>query len=209
MPLRMYTVAGIGLTLMLGACAPSETSAVITHAAGTDIAASPSAQLTNGPAPPGDTPFSIGSAITDTTGGYLPDGHTVAPSDVTNPVVGFLDPALLAAVQNAARAAAADGVDVQITSGWRTKGFQRRLFDDAVRTFGSAEIAKQYVASPDASHHVIGKAVDVGPAETDNWMIHNGPRFGLCQIYANEIWHFELAADQNGNCPALLPNAAG
>jgi hypothetical protein len=40
-------------------------------------------------------------------------------------------------------------------------------------------------------------------------MIRNGSRFGLCQIYANEIWHFELAADKDGACPPLRPNAAG
>jgi hypothetical protein len=45
--------------------------------------------------------------------------------------------------------------------------------------------------------------------DADNWLIRNGSRFGLCQIYANEIWHFELAADQNGGCPPLRPNAAG
>jgi hypothetical protein len=57
--------------------------------------------------------------------------------------------------------------------------------------------------------HVVGKAVDVGPVAADEWMIHHGPRFGLCQIYANEIWHFELAVDAQGNCPPLRPNAAG
>lgn len=45
-----------------------------------------------------------------------------------------------------------------------------------------------------------------GPVEADNWLIRNGSRFGLCQIYANEIWHFELAADENGTCPSLRPN---
>ena len=124
-------------------------------------------------------------------------------------MIAWLDPALLSAVQNAARGAKDDGVDVQITSGWRTKGFQQRLFDDGVRTYGSVEAAGEFVASPDTSHHVIGKAVDVGPVEADTWMIRNGSRFGLCQIYANEIWHFELAADKDGSCPALLPNAAG
>jgi zinc D-Ala-D-Ala carboxypeptidase len=43
----------------------------------------------------------------------------------------------------------------------------------------------------------------------DQWLIANGSRFGLCQIYANELWHFELATDAAGGCPALLPNAAG
>jgi len=51
--------------------------------------------------------------------------------------------------------------------------------------------------------------VDIAPVEADMWLIANGRQFGLCQIYANEIWHFELATDQYGNCPPLLPNAAG
>jgi hypothetical protein len=158
---------------------------------------------------PDDGTFSIGTAATDTIGGYLPDGQTISPFDVANPVIAWLDPPLLAAIQKAARGAEADGIGVQITSGWRTKGFQQRLFDDAVRTYGSVDAAQQFVASPDASRHVVGKAVDVGPVEADTWLIRNGSRFGLCQIYANEIWHFELAADENGGCPPLRPNAAG
>jgi D-alanyl-D-alanine carboxypeptidase len=206
MPLRMYTVAGIGLILLLGACSPSNPTAPPIPAAGSRPLATPTAQQSP---VPDDQTFSIGPAATDTIGGYLPDGQTISPFDATNPVIAWLDPALLAAIQNAARGAEADGVGVQITSGWRTKGFQQRLFDDAVRTYGSIDTAKQFVASPDASRHVVGKAVDVGPVEADTWLIRNGSRFGLCQIYANEIWHFELAADTNGNCPALRPNAAG
>jgi len=55
----------------------------------------------------------------------------------------------------------------------------------------------------------MGQAIDIGPVEADKWLIADGSRFGLCQIYANEIWHFELAADAQGNCPPLRPNAAG
>jgi hypothetical protein len=154
-------------------------------------------------------PLSIGAAAVDTTGGSIPDGQMVSPFAVENPVVGFLDPSLLTAIQDATRAAAADGVDVMLTSGWRSTGFQERLFDQAVTTYGSAEVAGQFVASPEESMHVVGKAVDVGPVTADEWMILNGPRFGLCQIYANEIWHFELAVDAQGHCPPLRPNAAG
>ncbi|HET7665766.1 MAG TPA: M15 family metallopeptidase [Mycobacterium sp.] len=168
---------------------------------------------TTEPAPPTEPvatePLAIGPAATDTFGGWLPDGQTLDPFDVSNPTVGQLDPALLSAVQDAARAAAADGIDLRITSGWRSTGFQERLFDDAVRTYGSADIARQYVASPDVSKHVVGQAVDVAPVEADHWLISNGTGFGLCQIYANEVWHFELAVDPEGNCPPLRPNAAG
>ena len=48
---------------------------------------------------PDDTGFSIGRAATDTVGGYLPDGKTLSPFDTANPVIAWLDPPLLAAVQ--------------------------------------------------------------------------------------------------------------
>lgn len=133
----------------------------------------------------------------------------VSPFDTSDPTVGRLDPALLQAIQEAARAASQDGVDMRINSGWRTREFQMQLFDEAVQQYGSADIARQYVASPDVSNHVVGKAVDVGPTAADTWLAHNGTRFGLCQTYANEVWHFELAADEFGNCPPMKPNAAG
>ena len=161
------------------------------------------------PAPPPADPFGIGAAAVDTTGGWLPDGTTLSPFDMANPIVSQLDPALLQATQDAARAAAEQGIELRITSGWRTKGFQQRLFDDAVRNYGSVAAAAEFVASPEVSKHVTGQAVDIAPVEADMWLIANGSRFGLCQIYANEIWHFELATDQYGNCPPLLPNAAG
>ena len=94
------------------------------------------------------------------------------------------------------------------TSGWRSPEFQQQLLDDAVATYGSLAAARQYVQTPERSRHVQGEAVDIGGVAADQWLIANGARFGLCRIYANELWHFELAADEAGNCPALLPNAA-
>jgi D-alanyl-D-alanine carboxypeptidase len=140
--------------------------------------------------------------------GSLPDGSTLTPFDVQDPAIGRLDPQLLSAVQNAATAAQADGIKMTITSGWRSPEFQQRLLDDAVHTYGSMAVARQYVETPEQSKHVIGEAVDVGGTGADQWLIAHGARFGLCQIYANELWHFELATDSNGNCPSLRPNAA-
>ena len=151
----------------------------------------------------------IGGAATDTLGGFIADGGRISPFDVNNPAISQLDPLLRKAIQDAARQSRASGVVLEITSGWRSKGFQQRLFDDAVRTYGSAAAAAQYVASPEASKHVLGEAVDVGPVAADNWLIRNGAQFGLCQIYANELWHFELVADPRSQCPPLRPNAAG
>jgi zinc D-Ala-D-Ala carboxypeptidase len=141
--------------------------------------------------------------------GSLPDGTTLTPFDVQNPAIGRLDPALLSAIQNAATAAGAEGITMTITSGWRSPEFQQRLLDQAVQTYGSRAAARQYVQTPELSKHVVGEAVDVGGAGADQWLITHGSRFGLCRIYANELWHFELATDAAGDCPALLPNAAG
>ena len=165
--------------------------------------------------PPAPTPTDepppplVGPAATDTVGGWLPDGVTLSPFDVDNPIVGNLDPGLLKAIQDATKKAESDRIAIRINSGWRSKGFQQRLFDDAVRMYNSVDIAKQFVASPEVSEHVGGKAVDIAPVEADKWLIANGSAFGLCQIYANEIWHFELATDDQGRCPPLRANAAG
>jgi D-alanyl-D-alanine carboxypeptidase len=153
--------------------------------------------------------LSVGTGAIDSWSGYLPDDTMLSPFDTSSQLLALLDPALLHAIQDAARSAQTQGVDIKITSGWRSKGFQERLFDDAVRRYGSVEIAKEFVASPEVSRHVHGEAVDIAGDGASDWLIRNGPRFGLCQIYANENWHFELATDANGKCPTLRPNAAG
>lgn len=145
----------------------------------------------------------------DTAGGWVPDGQELSTFDLADPAVNRLTPALLHAIQRAAHGAKADGITLGLTSGWRSPEFQQQLFNDAVARYGSAAIASEYVASPETSKHVIGHAVDVGPTAADTWLIRNGSAYGLCQIYANEIWHFELASDYGGTCPPLRPNATG
>lgn len=141
--------------------------------------------------------------------GSLADGQILTPFDMQNPAVGRLDPRLLDAIQQAATAASANGITMTVTSGWRSPEFQQRLLDSAVAQYGSLAAARQYVQTPEASKHVIGEAVDIGGVGADQWLMDNGARYGLCRIYANEVWHFELATDAAGNCPPLLPNAAG
>jgi D-alanyl-D-alanine carboxypeptidase len=145
----------------------------------------------------------------DSDDGSLGNDQLLTPFDVQNPAVGRLEPGLLAAIQSAANEAGAQGITMTITSGWRSPEFQQRLLDDAITTYGSFGAARQYVQTPEASKHVVGAAVDVGGVGADQWLIANGSRFGLCQIYANELWHFELATDAAGICPPLLANAAG
>jgi zinc D-Ala-D-Ala carboxypeptidase len=123
-------------------------------------------------------------------GGAVPDGTTVFDDEV--PGVANLDPALLRALRRAAAAAAADGVRFVVDSGWRSEAYQRRLFREAVAKYGSEAEAARWVATPNRSAHVSGDAVDVGPAAATPWLSARGAAYGLCQIYANEPWHYEL-----------------
>ena len=37
-----------------------------------------------------------------------------------------------------------------------------------------------------------GDAVDIGRSDATAWLSEHGAEYGLCQIYANEPWHYEL-----------------
>lgn len=114
-----------------------------------------------------------------------------------------LDPDLRAAVRAAMRAAREDGVRMEITSGWRSREHQQRLFDEAVAQYGSEDEARRYVATPDSSAHVTGDAVDLGPTDALSWLSQHGADYGLCQTFANEMWHYELATTPGGRCPEM------
>lgn len=152
----------------------------------------------------------VGAVLTpsagDGDGGAIPHGGL--PVDSRETAVAALDDDLLAAVRAAAADAAVDGIEVRITSGWRSRGYQQRLLDRAERTYGSLEEARRWVATPDTSSHVTGDAVDVGPTDAAYWMAEHGSRYGLCQVYANEIWHYELLTRPGGTCPEARPDSA-
>jgi D-alanyl-D-alanine carboxypeptidase len=131
--------------------------------------------------------------------GVLPDGVTVFDD---YPAVTNLDPALLVALRRAATDAADDGVEVYVNSGWRSAGYQERLLDEAVSEYGSKKEAARWVATPETSPHVSGDAVDLGGVDARAWLVEHGPGYGLCQIYGNEPWHFELRPEAAGRgCP--------
>jgi LAS superfamily LD-carboxypeptidase LdcB len=112
------------------------------------------------------------------------------------------------AITRAIAAAAADGVDLHITSGWRSRDEQERLYEQAVRKYGSPAAARRWVLPPEESAHVKGEAVDVGPRSGAQWLEDNGVHFGLCRRYDNEWWHFELLAAPVGSvCPPRQPYA--
>ena len=115
-----------------------------------------------------------------------------------------LDPALLGALRQAATVAADAGVEFVVDSGWRSREYQEHLLQEAVSKYGSEAEAARWVATPETSAHVSGDAVDIGPSGAAAWLSEHGAEYGLCQIYANEPWHYELRPDAGARgCPPI------
>jgi zinc D-Ala-D-Ala carboxypeptidase len=135
-------------------------------------------------------------------GGAVPDGTTVFDDEI--PAVANLDPALLGALRQTATDAAGDGVEFYVDSGWRSPAYQEQLLREAVSTYGSEEEAARWVATPNTSAHVSGDAVDIGPFDATAWLSEHGAKYGLCQIYSNEPWHYELRPEAiDHDCPSM------
>lgn len=145
---------------------------------------------------------SMSSSAVTQDDGVLPDGTTVF--DGQFPGVANLDPGLLRALLDAARDAADDGIDVYVNSGWRSPEYQNQLLREAVAEFGSEGEADRWVATADTSAHVAGAAVDIGRVDATVWLSEHGASYGLCQVYGNEPWHYELRPEAiSGGCPPL------
>ena len=139
--------------------------------------------------------------------GVVPDGTTVFDDGVAGVV--NLEPALLGALRRAATDAAGDGIEFLVDSGWRSRDYQERLLREAVLKYGSEEEAARWVATPDTSAHVEGEAVDIGRSDAAGWLSEHGRSYGLCQIYGNEPWHFELRPEAvEHGCPPTYADAA-
>jgi zinc D-Ala-D-Ala carboxypeptidase len=134
--------------------------------------------------------------------GAVPDGTTVFDDEIAG--VASLDPALLAALRQAATEAADTGVQFLVDSGWRSPEYQDQLLREAVAKYGSQAEAARWVATPETSPHVSGDAVDIGPSGAAAWLSEHGARYGLCQIYGNEPWHYERRSEAiDHGCPPM------
>jgi zinc D-Ala-D-Ala carboxypeptidase len=137
--------------------------------------------------------------------GRVADGVTVFDDGVAALV--NLDPDLLAALRRAATDAADDGVVFTLNSGWRSPEYQDELLRQAVFEYGSEAEAARWVATAETSPHVSGEAVDIGHDEATEWLSEHGAAYGLCQIYDNEPWHYELRPEAvEHGCPAAYPD---
>ena len=134
--------------------------------------------------------------------GAIPDGATVFDDEI--PGVANLDADLLGALRQAATDAADDGVEFFVDSGWRSPEYQNQLLREAVSEYGSEEEAARWVATAETSAHVSGDAVDIGPSDATAWLSEHGAEYGLCQIYSNEPWHYELRPEAiDHGCPPM------
>jgi D-alanyl-D-alanine carboxypeptidase len=181
----------VALTTLGCTASDPESSGILSGRRSSDAAHAAPSPEDRPEAPPADLP--------------APSGHS-DPFDTSQPSIARLDPDLLDALRAAARDAQDDGIDLTVTSGWRSREHQQRLYDETVQKYGSEEEARRYVATPDGSAHVTGDAVDIGPTDALGWLSQHGDDYGLCQIFSNEVWHYELATDRGGECPRMLPD---
>jgi zinc D-Ala-D-Ala carboxypeptidase len=134
--------------------------------------------------------------------GAVPAGTTVFDDEI--PGVANLDSDLLGVLRQAATDAADDGVELVVDSGWRSPKYQQQLLQQAVSKYGSKEQAARWVATPNTSAHVSGDAVDIEPSDATAWLSQHGAEYGLCQIYSNEPWHYELRPEASDHgCPPM------
>ncbi|MTV24103.1 M15 family metallopeptidase [Nitriliruptoraceae bacterium ZYF776] len=111
---------------------------------------------------------------------------------------------LEAALDAARGEATALGLELPVSSGYRSASEQLALLEAEIESRGSREEALWWVAPPASSMHVRGLAVDINHGPSADWLLEHGARFGLCKTLAWEWWHFEWrrAWQDEGACPA-------
>ncbi len=86
-------------------------------------------------------------------------------------------------------AAKKDGVNITITSGFRSRAEQERLY--AAYKNGTGNLA----AKPGTSNHESGDALDLGPPSAYAWLKQNAGQFGFKNKIASEPWHWSLTGN--------------
>lgn len=104
-----------------------------------------------------------------------------------------LHPELAAAV---ARIVDASFGRVRVVSGLRSTERQAQLWAEALRKYGSAEAADDWVARPGTSMHERGLAVDLGGDLDEAARLIDELGLSLHRPLANEPWQFELSGSR-------------
>ncbi|MDQ3937039.1 MAG: transglycosylase SLT domain-containing protein, partial [Actinomycetota bacterium] len=80
------------------------------------------------------------------------------------------------------RAAASAGINLIVTSGFRSNAEQAVLF--------RRRPDPRWVAPPGRSLHRLGTELDLGPPSAYGWLARNAGRFGFIRRYSWEPWHY-------------------
>lgn len=117
--------------------------------------------------------------------------------------------------------ARAQGLELFVAAGYRTKEEQQRLLDEKIRDYEAEgypkaeaqKLAGQWVALPGTSEHQLGLAVDIN-ADTEKspsdevygWLAENGYRYGFIRRYPSdkteltgvidEPWHYRYVGKE-------------
>jgi Transglycosylase SLT domain/D-alanyl-D-alanine carboxypeptidase len=79
------------------------------------------------------------------------------------------------------------GLELTVTSGFRSDAEQARLF--------AAHPDPKWVARPGTSLHRYGTELDLGPPTSYGWLGANARRFGFLQRYSWEAWHYGFTSN--------------
>ena len=102
-----------------------------------------------------------------------------------------LRPDVKAAWISIKKLAARKGVTLCLNDGKRSKAQQIALYNLYVKDYGTTT-ANDLVLPWQKSAHVKGYAVDVQPANADQWLQATKGSLGFCRIYDNETWQFRV-----------------
>jgi hypothetical protein len=98
-------------------------------------------------------------------------------------------------------AARAEGVDLVITSAFRTDEEQARLF--------AAHPDPKWVAPPGHSLHRLATELDLGPPSAYGWLAQHAGEFHFVKRYSWEPWHFGYALNAGSRTPIVLETRGG
>lgn len=105
--------------------------------------------------------------------------------------------------------ARAQGIDLGVGSGYRSYEKQKRLWEQALKKYGSPEKARKWVAPPGGSFHNKGLAVDLNAngqflgkdanSKATEWAHANAKKYGLHFRMGHEPWHIEPIEKSKSN----------
>jgi len=146
----------------------------------------------------GDTSADALSACRDTTGYRGGKAFSICVTTVEGHLV---EVHTAEAYETMKAAAARDGVDLAIVSGFRTMEQQRHLYQ--LYKEGKGNLA----AVPGFSNHQSGHALDLNTNGKGvySWLTKNGATYGFKRTVPSEIWHWEVWGSESGGGGTTSP----